>query len=260
MNCRFQSSILRKPIRSPREAAVPFRLQVVTRHPLVAQYLTQILSLHGDLCPLINHPPILSLEEIPTSSSPCLFILDAHLLALGLSSLIHTLKMRFSNGKFLALLDLCQMTSADMVRLLYLGVHGLVKDGEDLHEELPLAVREILAGNLWAPAQILADYVKFTNMLLENLCRPDRALTARENQILAYLIRRLTNKEIAESLSISERTVKFHVSNMLAKLRCSNRSDLRAALEVAPASEPENTRPSVTREAKRLVRASGTAK
>jgi len=233
LNCRSPRSIFRRPSFLKAEAVVLSHVQLVTRHPLVAQYITQILSLHGDLCPLVKQPPILSLDEIPTSSCPCLFIMDTHLLALDLSSLIQTLKMRSPNGKFLALLDPRQTTSADMVRLLYLGVHGLVKDDENLPEELPLAIREILAGNLWAPSQILGLYVKSTNILLEKLYRPVRTLTPRENQILGCLIRRLTNKEIAESLGVSERTVKFHVSNTLAKLRCNNRSDLRAALDVA---------------------------
>jgi DNA-binding CsgD family transcriptional regulator len=39
-------------------------------------------------------------------------------------------------------------------------------------------------------------------------------------------MRRLTNKEISSALSISERTVKFHVSNILGKLQLQDRRGL----------------------------------
>jgi DNA-binding NarL/FixJ family response regulator len=51
------------------------------------------------------------------------------------------------------------------------------------------------------------------------------ALTPREQQVVQMLARGLQNKEIALELSISERTVKFHVSSILAKLGAGNRTE-----------------------------------
>jgi DNA-binding NarL/FixJ family response regulator len=50
-------------------------------------------------------------------------------------------------------------------------------------------------------------------------------LTPRELEVLALLARGLPNKEIADSLYIGERTVKFHVSSILAKLDAANRTE-----------------------------------
>ena len=51
-------------------------------------------------------------------------------------------------------------------------------------------------------------------------------LTEREMEILRLLCRHMTNKEIAEDLYISENTVKYHKSNMLAKTGFSKAVDL----------------------------------
>jgi NarL family two-component system response regulator LiaR len=50
-------------------------------------------------------------------------------------------------------------------------------------------------------------------------------LTDRESQVLALLVEGLSNAEIAESLVISESTAKFHVSNILSKLRAGSRAE-----------------------------------
>jgi len=50
-------------------------------------------------------------------------------------------------------------------------------------------------------------------------------LTARELQVLRLLAQGLTNKLIAEELVVSEKTVKTHVSNILAKLHLSHRTE-----------------------------------
>jgi DNA-binding NarL/FixJ family response regulator len=49
-------------------------------------------------------------------------------------------------------------------------------------------------------------------------------LTAREREVLAGLGRGLTNRQLAAELFVSDKTVKTHVSNVLAKLRLSDRT------------------------------------
>src|SRR6266576_1578780 len=51
-------------------------------------------------------------------------------------------------------------------------------------------------------------------------------LTRREEEVLNGVVRSLANKEIAASLNLSERTVKFHVSSLLAKFRVRGRMEL----------------------------------
>jgi DNA-binding CsgD family transcriptional regulator len=61
-------------------------------------------------------------------------------------------------------------------------------------------------------------------------------LTRREEEVLEGLMRSLSNKEIASSLNLSERTVKFHVSSLLAKFRVRGRMELvrEASRHAAP--------------------------
>jgi DNA-binding CsgD family transcriptional regulator len=54
-------------------------------------------------------------------------------------------------------------------------------------------------------------------------------LTTREREVAELVVRALSNREIAESLVLSERTVETHVRNILAKLGCTNRAELIAA-------------------------------
>jgi DNA-binding NarL/FixJ family response regulator len=51
------------------------------------------------------------------------------------------------------------------------------------------------------------------------------SLTLREREVLETLARGLGNKQIAAELGVSERTVKFHVSSLFAKLGAGNRTE-----------------------------------
>ncbi len=75
-----------------------------------------------------------------------------------------------------------------------------------------------------------------THALIEAACRPEEPsqaqvrLTSRELEVLAQMIRGLSNAQIAAQLVVSPETVKFHVSNILSKLGCATRTEA-----VAPA-------------------------
>ncbi len=75
-------------------------------------------------------------------------------------------------------------------------------------------------------------------------------LTRREEEVLGGVMRSLANKEIAASLNLSERTVKFHVSSLLAKFRVRGRMELvREAARHTPGVIPVPM-PVATREAR----------
>lgn len=65
-------------------------------------------------------------------------------------------------------------------------------------------------------------------------------LTRREGEVLERLLRRESNKEIGAHLNLSERTVKFHMSALLAKFKAQDRIELmsKAAIGLLPAPAP----------------------
>jgi DNA-binding CsgD family transcriptional regulator len=68
---------------------------------------------------------------------------------------------------------------------------------------------------------------KTEELLRAAYCPTDRIpLTRREEQVLCGVIRNLTNKEIAATLKLSERTVKFHMSSLFTKFGARRRMEL----------------------------------
>lgn len=108
----------------------------------------------------------------------------------------------------------------------YHSVYGIVSMSSNILSELPRAVCKVVEGELWISPDILAECVKQTKLHMSQMSDPDPRFTAREDQILRFLMRGFSNKQIAAALRISERTVKFHVSNVLHKSQIGGRREL----------------------------------
>ena len=64
------------------------------------------------------------------------------------------------------------------------------------------------------------------NSGLSSRGRSERQLTKREREVLVLLAASMSNKEIASQLSLSEKTIRNCVSEMLGKLGFKNRTEL----------------------------------
>jgi DNA-binding NarL/FixJ family response regulator len=111
--------------------------------------------------------------------------------------------------------------------LLRLGAKGLLSFSE-ASEQLARAIQEVARGGFWVPRALLSRFVDET---LTAVRRPrgttgGARLSRREKEVLEALLENLSNKEIASRLNMSERTAKFHVSNLLAKYGVRRRADL----------------------------------
>src|SRR5467141_833466 len=78
-------------------------------------------------------------------------------------------------------------------------------------------------------------------------------LTRREEEVLGGVMRSLANKEIAMCLNLSERTIKFHVSSLLAKFRVRGRMELVREAARHTAVPMTVTQPIATRETRPSV-------
>ncbi len=107
-------------------------------------------------------------------------------------------------------------TDERIVSAMQAGAKGYLLKGAP-RDEVFRAVRVVNEGG-----SLLEPLV--ASKLLDNVNNPD-ALTARQKEVLKLIATGLLNKEIADQLNIAERTVKFHVSEILAKLGAGNRTE-----------------------------------
>ena len=111
--------------------------------------------------------------------------------------------------------------------LLRAGTKGILRYSE-VEASLTRVLREVARGGFWVPRALLSRFVDFT-LGQSTPARPTPGhaqLSKREREVFDLLLDNLSNKEIAGRLHVSERTAKFHVSNLLAKYGVKRRADL----------------------------------
>jgi DNA-binding NarL/FixJ family response regulator len=195
---------------------------VVEQNPLAARYLLEILAkqttFHAvTLEDLIAHQPLQPGVQV--------FIVDRKGIDLSLRECLEVLRARYANAKFVVLDE--EQTPEETVGLLALGVHGFVSYAQI--DNLTPAVDRISRGELCFSSGVLEAYARRSIASLNTIAPSPigQGITQRENQIIELVKRRLSNKEIGTVLNIQECTVKFHLSNVFAKLGVNRRSELQ---------------------------------
>jgi two-component system nitrate/nitrite response regulator NarL len=138
-----------------------------------------------------------------------LLITDFNLPGMDGLSLIHTIK-RMKPDMHIVVLSM--HNEVHLVKeILKAGVNAFILKN-DSHKELLLAIEEVMAGKIFLSSDV-------NRMLIQNLQNPDegKLLTDREREILKLISKEYSNKDIAEKLFISERTVETHRKNIFRK-------------------------------------------
>ena len=161
--------------------------------------------------------------DVPKAS---VYVVDAHAARQATGALLGNILDRFATARLLVVGD--NIKEADSFALLRQGAKGILTYAE-ARDQLPRALTQVAAGGIWVSRPVLSRFVdSILSTTQGRRLRVDspNELSRREQEVLAGLLENLANKEVADRLHISERTVKFHVSNLLAKFGVRRRADL----------------------------------
>jgi len=200
---------------------------LLSPHPMVLDEFKRLLEnsgfqitpkqLDSMLAPDLRH------LEVPKAG---VYVIDAHAARQATGALLGNILERNENARLIVVGD--KLKETDAHALLRQGVKGILTYAE-ARDQLPRALPLVGAGGFWVPREVLSRFVD--SILTTTQGRRLRGdapseLSRREQEVLSSLLENLANKEVASRLNISERTVKFHVSNLLAKFGVRRRADL----------------------------------
>jgi two-component system nitrate/nitrite response regulator NarL len=200
------------------------RIVIADDHPIFRDGLRRLIEAEPDLS--VVGQAIDAVEAIAQAQSlrPDVLLLDVAMPEVSGLEALQAIAER-PDGPRVILLT-AAIDKPDIVRALQLGARGVVLK-ESATALLFKAIRIVMDGGYWVGRESVSDLLIALRNLGPQPEPPRRAgLTARELQIVGLILAAAGNKKIADTLNISEKTVKHHLTNIFEKLGVSNRLEL----------------------------------
>ncbi|MDR7239074.1 response regulator transcription factor [Neobacillus drentensis] len=195
------------------------KVVIVDDHPLVRKGLVSILTLNETMEVLGEAKNSREAMDLFSSVKPDLALVD---LRLGNESGLDLISKAMKQGSTCKFVVLTSSTEErDFIRAKEVGVDGYVLK-EAFPEELIHALRIISKGRKYYDPGVL-DLVMRSSESIDGDKHIEQ-LTPKEKEVLIVLGKGHSNKEISQILFITEYTVKKHVSQILAKLGLTDRT------------------------------------
>lgn len=189
-------------------------VMITDDHSLIREGLKNLLELDGDIKVVAEAVDGVDCLNKLESCNPDVLLLDINMPRMNGLEVLENIKSRHLKVKVLVLTVHNEVEY--LLKAIDIGVEGyILKDSESA--ELKKAITSVYSGETYIQTSLIP---KLNSRMIERNKDEEkiRCLTNRELEVLKLLSVGMFNKEIAEDLLISERTVKNHVSNIFKKI------------------------------------------
>ncbi len=200
------------------------KLILFCRHPVAQERFVRLLSKAGFEVVVSPELRLQNQDNAHQATPASLVILDCSD-AEAAVEFVRILRIKQPSLPVLVLLP--KLESPHTYSLLRLGVKGLWAYSQP-PRELARAACQVAGGGYCVPRELLTGFIEsvLPELYGSKSLAPEIEISRREREVLDLLLENLSNKEIAAKLFVAERTVKFHVSNLLSKFGVHRRADL----------------------------------
>lgn len=150
---------------------------------------------------------------------PNVVILDPALPGPSIAALVENLRYACPKLNVLILTD--SASNLDMGNLVRKGVGGCILQSES-NILIAQAIRTVGLGAAWFSKCLITSLLQQASAKPQNSGQKE-VLTLREAEVVELVAEGWSNRQIANSLEVKERTIEFHITNILQKLNLNNR-------------------------------------
>ena len=195
-------------------------IMITDDHSMIREGVKSLLELDDDIKVIAEAVDGRDCLDKLDVYKPDILLLDINMPNMNGLDVLKELKARKSKVKVLVLT--VHNETEYLMKAVDIGINGYVlKDSESA--ELKKAIRAIMDGETYIQPSLIPALNAKRLERNEDEEKID-SLTRRELEVLKLLAIGMYNKEVAEKLEISERTVKNHVSNIFKKLEVTDRT------------------------------------